>query len=65
MDAKQELDELLKNPRCYSILVNALGDYIGTLESLAERQVSDTEAAHFEHDIYFAEALRNVFHRWP
>lgn len=65
MDAKQELNELLKNAYCYSILVNALGDYIGTLESLTEGHISDAEAVHFEHDIYFAEALRNVFHRWP
>lgn len=65
MDAKQELDAMLKNPQCHAILVNALEDYLGRLKEISETGVSSDEAAYFERSIHLAESLSDVFYRWP
>jgi len=65
MDARRRLDDLLANPECHAILVNALGDYVAMLEGHIETFASQTEVAYVERSIHHAESLRDVFERWP
>lgn len=65
MGAKPELDTILKNPHGHAVLVNALGDYVSDLEAKCEGHNNDAEAAHFRRSIRLAEALCDIFYRWP
>lgn len=61
MDVHRKLDELLANPECHAILVNALGEY----RSLLHRNADDFELAHIERSLAHIDALHDVFERWP
>ncbi|WDH79246.1 hypothetical protein PTQ19_02010 [Microbacterium esteraromaticum] len=65
MDAKQDLDLILKESHGHAVLVSALGDYIGDLEAKCESRFDDAEATCFPRSIRFAEALSDIFYRWP
>lgn len=65
MDVHRELDELLANPECHAILVNALGEYGSLLHRNADDFADEVELAHIERSLAHVDALRDVFERWP
>ncbi len=65
MSVHEELDELLANPACHAILINALGEYRGFLRSNADDFADEFELAHIERSLAYANALSGVFERWP
>lgn len=65
MDVHRELDELLANPVCHAILVNALGEYGSLLNRNADDFADEFELAHIERSLAHVAALRHVFERWP
>ncbi|MCC9055095.1 hypothetical protein LOK55_12555 [Microbacterium sp. F2E] len=65
MDVRHELDELLANPECHAILVNALGEYRSLLHRNADDFADGFELAHIERSLAHIDALHDVFERWP
>lgn len=65
MGVHEELDELLADPKCHAILVNALGEYQGLLRSNDDDFADAFERAHIEESLGRVDALRDVFERWP
>lgn len=65
MGVHEELEVLLANPECHAILVNALGDYRGMLHANGDGLADEYELAHIERSLGHADALRDVFERWP
>lgn len=65
MDVYQELDELLANPECHALLVNALGEYRSLLHRNADDFANEFELAHIERLVAHIDALDDVFERWP
>lgn len=65
MDAHHELDELLANPECHAILVNALGEYRSLLHRNDDDFAGEFESAHIERSLAHIDALDDVFQRWP
>lgn len=65
MDVHHQLDELLANPECHAILVNALGEYRSLLHRNADDFADELELAHIERSVAHIDALDDVFERWP
>ncbi|CDJ99083.1 MULTISPECIES: hypothetical protein [Microbacterium] len=65
MDVHERLDELLANPECHAILVNALGEYRSLLHRNADDFADEFELAHIERAVAHIDALDDVFERWP
>lgn len=65
MGIHEELDELLADPKCHAILVNALGVYRGALRSNDDGFADAFERAHIEDSLDRVDALRDLFERWP
>lgn len=65
MDVRHQLDELLVNPECHAILVNALGEYRSLLHRNADNFADEFEVAHIERSIAHIDALDDVFEQWP
>lgn len=65
MGVHEELDELLANPTCHAILVNALGEYGSLLQLNADGFADESEIAHIERSLAHIDALLDVFERWP
>lgn len=65
MDVHRKLDELLANPECHAILVNALEEYRSLLHRNADDFADEFELAHIERSVAHIDALDDVFERWP
>ncbi len=65
MDVHHELDELLANPECHAILVNALGEHRNLLDRNADEFADEHELAHIERSLAHVDAFDDVFKRWP
>lgn len=65
MGVHGELDELLKNPKCHAILVNALGEYGSLLRVNGDDFADAYELAEIERSLELVDALCDVFQRWP
>jgi len=65
MDVHHELDELLANPECHAILVNALGEHRNLLDRNAHELADELELAHIERSLAQVDAFDDVFKRWP
>lgn len=65
MGVHEELDDLLANPECHAIVVNALGDYSAMLHANGDQFADEYELAHIERSLAYVDALRDLFERWP
>ncbi|OJU43099.1 MAG: hypothetical protein BGN98_04860 [Microbacterium sp. 69-7] len=65
MDVHPKLDQLLANPECHAILINALGEYRSLLNRNALDFADEFELAHVERCLAHVDALDEVFQRWP
>ena len=65
MDVHRELDELLANPECHAILVNALGEHGSLLHRNVDDFAGEFELAHIERSLAHVDSLRDLFDRWP